>query len=127
MIENSIFYNCHASVVYWDGPDNIGGKNCAMRHCIVDGSYISGVWTCMTQEDFEFHNNIVTRSEYFWIRKKGDLIKYNIEDCVITNNKHNSGYGVATGATGLTGQEVSYNEKDVVRAGEVVIEKNKNV
>ena len=127
VVDHCIFRNCHGSTVYWDGLEGIGGKGCAMRYCIVDGGLISGVWTCQTAEDFEFHNNIVTRSEYFWIRKKGDLIKYKVNDCIITNNKHNSGYGVETGATGLTGQEVSYYEKDVVRAGEVVIEKDKNV
>lgn len=60
IVENCIFKNCHASVLLWDGPEGIPAKNCAMKYCIVRGGYISGVWTCRTAEDFEFHHNIIT-------------------------------------------------------------------
>ncbi len=46
-------------------------------------------------------------------------------DCVVTNNKYYSGYGVASGPTGQTGSEVTYDEKNVIKEGEVVLEKDK--
>jgi len=125
VVDHCIFYHCHASVVFWDGIEGIAGKGNAMRYCIVDGAYISGVWTCQTAEDFEFHHNIVTRSEYFWIRKSGDLQKYRLHDCIVSDNKYYSGYGVESGATGQTATEVTYEEKNVIKTSKVVLEKNK--
>jgi len=126
VIDHCIFRNCHACTVFWDGPQGIAGKGCAMRYCIVDGAYISGVWTCRTAEDFEFHHNIITRSEYFWMREKIDNPKtYHLYDCVVTDNKNYSGYGVENGPTGLTGDEVTYDEKNIIKQGTIVLEKDK--
>ena len=96
-----------------------------MRYCIVDGAYISGVWTCQTAEDFDFHHNIVTRSEYLWMRKPGDKQKYRLNDCIVTSNRYYSGYGVANGPTGQTGPEVTYEGKNVIKEGEVTLVKDK--
>jgi hypothetical protein len=126
VVDHCIFLNCHACTVFWDGPRGIAGKGCSMRYCIVDGAYISGVWTCRTAEDFEFHHNIVTRSEYFWMRKRIDNpIKYHLHDCIVTGNKSYSGYGVESGPTGLTGSEVTYKEKNIIKQGTVVLNKDK--
>lgn len=121
VVDHCIFYYCHGSVVFWDGPEGIPGKECSMRYCIVDGAYISGVWTCQTEEDFEFGYNIVTRSEYFWMRKPDDRQKYQLHDCVVTNNEYYSGYGIASGPTGQTGPEVNYDEKNVIKKGTVTL------
>jgi len=97
-----------------------------MRYCIVDNACISGVWTCQTAEDFEFHNNIVTCSGYFWMRNKiADPKKYRVYDCIVTGNKHYSGYGQASGPTGLTGSEVQYDEENVIKDGAVTLEENR--
>lgn len=125
VVDHCIFRNCHASVVFWDGMEGVGSKNNIMRYCIVDGGLISGVWTCQTAEDFEFHHNIITRTEYFWMRKSGDQQKYQLHDCIVTGNRYYSGYGNAGGPTGQTGSEVTFEEKTVTRKGEVVLEKNK--
>jgi len=126
VVDHCIFLNCHACTVFWDGPQGIAGKGCAMRYCIVDGAYISGVWTCRTAEDFEFHHNIVTGGEYFWMRKKIDNPKkYCLHDCIVTGNKNYSGYGVESGPTGPTTDEVTYEEKNIVREGTIVLEKGK--
>ena len=125
VVDHCIFRNCHASPVYWDGLEGIGGKGCAMRYCIVDGGLISGVWTCQTAEDFEFHHNIVINSEYFWMRKSGDQQKYRLHDCIVTGNKYYSGYGNAGGPTGQTGPEVTYQEENVLKTGEVMLVKDK--
>ncbi|MHC4725868.1 MAG: right-handed parallel beta-helix repeat-containing protein [Planctomycetota bacterium] len=125
VVDHCIFYNCHASAVFWDGLEGIGGKGCAMRYCIVEGGHISGVWTCQTAEDFEFEHNTVTGCEYFWLRKAGDEQRYRINDCVVSKNKYYSGYGTAAGASGQTGPEVTYDEKNVTKEGDVVTEKNK--
>jgi len=126
VVDHCIFRNCHACTVFWDGPRGIAGKGCSMRYCIVDGAYISGVWTCQTAEDFEFHHNIITRSEYFWMRKRIDNPrKYRLYDCVVTDNKNYSGYGIESGPTGLTGAEVTYEERNIIEKGTVVLEKDK--
>lgn len=126
VVDHCIFYNCHACVVFWDGLEGIGGKGCAMRYSIVDGAYQSGVWTCRTEEDLEFHHNIVINSEYFWMREKTENTKkYVVHDSIITNNKYYSGYGIESGPTGQTGAEVTFKEKNVPKDGEVLLEKNK--
>jgi hypothetical protein len=125
VVDHCIFRNCHACTVFWDGPQGIAGKDCAMRYCIVDGAYISGVWTCRTAEDFEFHHNIVIRSDYFWMRERIDNpMKYRLYDCIITGNKNYSGYGVESGPTGLTGAEVTYRERNIIKEGIVILEEN---
>ncbi|MGD8499753.1 MAG: hypothetical protein PVJ86_03855 [Phycisphaerales bacterium] len=125
MVDHCIFRNCHACVVFWDGPQGTAGENCSMRYCIVDGAYIAGVWTCQTAEDFEFHHNIVTSSEYFWMRKRiGNPRKYRLHDCIIADNKNYSGYGVESGPTSRTGPEVTYEEKNLVKQGTIVLEKD---
>ncbi|OHB80048.1 MAG: hypothetical protein A2Z25_06380 [Planctomycetes bacterium RBG_16_55_9] len=126
IVDHCIFRNCHACTVFWDGARGIAGKGCSMRYCIVDGAYIAGVWTCQTAEDFEFHHNIVTRGEYFWMRKETDASRrYRVRDCIITDNRHYSGYGVESGPTGQTGPEVTFEESNVVRQGHVTFETNK--
>ena len=127
VVEHCIFHNCHGSAVFWDGPEGISGKNNAMRYCIVDGGFISGVWTCQTSEDFEFHNNIVTNTEYFWMRKRGDHQRYKIKNCIVTGNKYWSGYGIESGPTGQTGNEVSFEQVEVVTDGNLIFETNKKL
>ena len=126
VVDHCIFRNCHACTVFWDGPQGIAGKGCSMRYCIVDGAYIAGVWTCRTAEDFEFHHNIITRSDYFWMRERIDNTrKYRLHDCIVTDNKNYSGYGVEMGSTGLTGAEVTYEERNIIKQGAIVLVKDK--
>ncbi len=125
VVDHCIFLHCHACAVFWDGPRGVAGKGCSMRYCIVDGAYIAGVWTCQTAEDFEFHHNIVTRSDYFWMRKETDgSRRYRVRDCIVTDNGHYSGYGVESGPTGQTGPEVTFEESNVVKQGRIVPETN---
>jgi hypothetical protein len=124
-VDHSVFQQCHACVVFWDGPEGIPGRQCAMCYCLVEGASLSGVWTCGTQNDLEFHHNVVTGSEYFWMRKAGDSIRYRLRDCVVTDTRHYSGYGVESGATGPTGPEVTYEERNVIRQGQVVLERDR--
>ena len=128
VVDHCIFRNCHACTVFWDGPNGIPGKDCSMRYSIVDGAYIAGVWTCQTAVDFEFHHNIVTRSDYFWIRKGTDgPRRYRVRDCIVTDNGHYSGYGVESGPTGQTGPEVTFEESNIVKQDRVTFEANKAV
>jgi hypothetical protein len=125
LVDHCVFSGCHACAVFWDDGRGVVGRGNAMRYCIVDGAKIGGVWTCNTDEDFEFHHNIVTRSEYFWMRKRGTPKTYRIHDCVVTGNKNYSGYGVETGATGQTGPEIGFDEQRVVKEGKVTLQKKR--
>ena len=125
VVDHCVFKDCGACAVFWDGLEGIAGQGCAMRYCIVDSAYMSGVWTCQTAEDFEFHNNVITNCEYFWIRKNGDQQKYKINNCFIVGNKYFSGYGTADGPSGRTGEEVSFEENGIIKNGKVLFEDNK--
>ncbi len=120
VVEHCVFSKCHACTVYWDGLAGIGGEGCGMRYCIVSGALISGVWTCQTAEDFEFHHNVVANSAYVWMRKPGDRQKYRIRDCEVVGNQHFSGYGVASGPSGQTGTEVTFDRDNIVTDGRLV-------
>ncbi len=121
VVEHCIFLNCNASAVFWDGLDGIAGKRNAMRYCIVYGGLISGVWTCQTSNDFEFHHNVIANCDYFWMRKPGDAIPYTIYDSVVVGNRHYSGYGNAGGASGETGDEVTFKEEGIIKDGKVTL------
>ncbi len=125
LVDHCIFSGCHACAVFWDGDRGVVGQRNGMRYCIVEGAKISGVWTCETDQDFEFHDNIVTGSEYFWLRKRGAPRTYRVRDCVVSGNKHYSGYGVATGATGPTGSEISFAEERVEKDQAVMLERDR--
>ena len=125
IVDHCIFHGCHASAVFWDGLEESIYKNNAMRYCIVDGGHQSGVWTCQTAEDFEFHHNVVTATEFFWMRKQIDMPKrYKMKDCIV-NAKNYSCYGVETGPTGLTGPEVEYDERNISKNKPVVLVRDK--
>ncbi len=117
VVDHCVFSKCHACTVYWDGLDEKEGKGCAMRYCIVEGALISGVWTCQTAEDFDFHHNVIAGGAYVWMRKPGDRQRYQIRDCAIVSNEHFSGYGVASGAIGRTGPEVRFDRANVTTSG----------
>ncbi len=128
VIDHCIFYKCKCTVVFCDAKGGTSKKN-AMTYCIVNGNYTSGLWTYGTDEDFEFHHNIITRCLYTWMRGRGNQRKYKVNDCVLTDNKYHSGYGLKTGEytqTGRyiqTGPEITYEEKNVIKDGKVVLEK----
>ncbi|MEN6387265.1 MAG: right-handed parallel beta-helix repeat-containing protein [Phycisphaerales bacterium] len=125
VLENNIFYHCDSAVVFWDGPGKVPGKDNALRNCIIYGSKMAAVWTCQTSYDFDFRNNIVSNCEYFWLRQKGDIQRYRLYDSIITGNRFYSGYGLETGPTGVSGKEVSFEEKDIVKDGILLLDMDK--
>ncbi|UCD53226.1 MAG: hypothetical protein JSW27_11390 [Phycisphaerales bacterium] len=120
VVDHCVFSKCHGCTVFWDGLDGIGGKGCAMRSCIVTGAFISGVWTCQTAEDFEFHHNVIADCEYIWMRKAGDRQRYRIRDCAVVGNQYFSGYGRASGPIGPTGSEVAFDRDKIITDGRLV-------
>jgi hypothetical protein len=125
VVDHCIFSGCHASAVFWDGGRGVVGTGNAMRYCIVEGAKLSAVWTCDTDEDFEFHHNIVTRCDYFWLRKRGTPKTYLVRNSVVTENKQFSGYAVESGATGITGPEIPFEEEGIIKVGKVPLEKDR--
>jgi len=121
VVDHCVFFNCRNPVVFWNAEGGTS-KNNAMRYCIVDGAYTSGVWVCQTAEDFEFHNNIITRSRYAWMRSSSNQRKYRLHDCIITDNESYSGECGSDWKVKATGPEIVYNEKDVIKTGRVVLE-----
>jgi len=121
VVDHCIFYQCDIPVIFWDAEGEIS-KNNAMRYCIVDGADIAAVWTCQTDVDFDFHHNIITRSQYFWMRAPNNKKKYVVRDCIIVDNKYNSGFGTASAIDGQTGPEVTFKENNIIRNGTIQLE-----
>ncbi|MHC4123689.1 MAG: right-handed parallel beta-helix repeat-containing protein [Planctomycetota bacterium] len=120
VVDHCVFYNCRNPIVFWKAEGGIS-KNNAMRYCIVDGAYTSGVWVCQTDKDFEFHHNIITRSRYAWIRSSSNRRKYHLHDCIITDNECYSGKCGSNWKLKPTGEGIVYKEKDVIKTGKVVL------
>jgi len=123
VVDHCIFYKCDIPAIFWDAEGGISKGN-AMRYCIVDGADIAAVWTCQTDVDFDFHHNIITRSQYYWMRAPNNKKKYIVRDCMVTDNKYNSGYGTAAKIDGQTGSEIFFKEKNVIKEGNVTLEKS---
>ncbi|MHC4574459.1 MAG: MBL fold metallo-hydrolase [Planctomycetota bacterium] len=124
VVDHCIFYNCRNSVVFWNAAGGASKRN-AMRYCIVDGAYISGLWVCQTAEDFEFHHNIITRGQYAWMRDSSNRRDYRLHDCIITNNEHYSGKCDADWKVSQTGPEITYEEENIIKWGRVILETTK--
>jgi acetyl esterase/lipase len=122
VVDHCVFYQCDIPAIFWEAEGGVSKGN-AMRHCIVDGADIAAVWTCQTADDFQFHHNVVTRSQYFWMRSPGSKTTYRIQDCIVTDCHVWSGYGIAGKIYGNTGPDVTFNEEKVVKEGTVTLEK----
>jgi hypothetical protein len=122
VVEHCIFYKCDIPAIFWDAEGGVSRGN-AMRYCIVDGADIAAVWVCQTDTDFDFHHNIITRSQYVWIRAPNNKRKYVVSDCIITDNKYDSGFGTASKIYGPTVPEVIVGEKNVIKTGTVQLQK----
>jgi hypothetical protein len=122
VVDHCIFYKCDIPAIFWDAEGGLSRRN-AMRYCIVDGADVAAVWTCQTDLDFDFQHNIITRSQYFWMRAPNNKKKYVVRDCVVTDNKHDSGFGTASAIYGQAGPDVTFNEKNVIRTGKIQLQK----
>jgi len=122
VVDHCIFYKCDIPAIFWDAEGGVSRGN-AMRYCIVDGADIAAVWVCQTDTDFDFHHNIITRSQYVWMRAPNNKKKYVVSDCVITDNKYDSGFGTASKIYGQSGPEVTVEEKNVIKTGTIQLQK----
>gem|GEM_PF-188055 len=118
VIDHCVFYKCDIPVIFWDAEGGISRGN-AMRYCIVDTADIAAVWTCQTADDFDFRHNVITRSQYLWMRAPQNRTTYTLRDCVIADNKYDSGYGTAAKISGPSGPEATFRRENVVREGAV--------
>ena len=107
--------------MFWNAEGGISKGN-AMRYCIVDGAYTSSVWVCQTADDFEFHHNIITRSECVWMRNSSNKSKYNLHDCIMTENNCYSMECGPNWQLSPTGSGIIYEEKDITKTGKVILE-----
>lgn len=64
VVDHCIFYKCKDAVVYWHS--NEPAKNCAMHHNILIDNNGGGVWTWTVDDDFKFHNNVVSNINVLW-------------------------------------------------------------
>jgi hypothetical protein len=122
-VHHCIFRGMKISVVYWTG----GSSGHAMRNCLCDGVYGSGVWTAGIKDDFDYRNNIVINGNYVWTyqgwasaladaggrggrqaapapAKREQLIHYKVVDSYFANNRRLTGSG--------TGARLEYQDID---------------
>ncbi|MEJ2705252.1 MAG: hypothetical protein P8Z79_22655 [Sedimentisphaerales bacterium] len=121
VVDHCVFYQCDIPAIFWDAEGGVSKGN-AMRYCVIDGADIAAVWTCQTDLDFDFHHNVITRSQYVWMRAPNNKREYIVRDCVITDNKYSSGFGTAAAIYGQTGPEVTLDEKNVTKTGTIQLE-----
>ncbi len=121
VVEHSVFYNCKNSVVFWNVEEGKSYGN-AMRNCIVEGAYRTGVWAVATADDFEFSNNVFNRCDYFFVRNNINQETFHLKNSIISNYNHFSGYGTASGPTGETGSEITYREENLEKNATVKLE-----
>jgi hypothetical protein len=122
-VHHCIFRGMKISVVYWTG----GSGGHAMRNCICDGVYGSGVWTAGIKDDFDYSNNVVITGNYVWTYQGGasaladaggrggrqaappqakqqERIHYKVVDSFFANNRRLTGSG--------TGARLEYQDID---------------
>jgi hypothetical protein len=93
VLDHCVFYNCQNPVVFWNAQDGTSYRN-AMRYCLVDEANYGAVWTTtQTGDDFEFHHNVIANSRTAWIRDSDSTHRYQIHDCLFTNNTKTTGDG----------------------------------
>jgi hypothetical protein len=122
-VHHCIFRGLKISVVYWTG----GSGGHAMRNCLCDGVYGSGVWTAGIKGDFDYRNNVMMNGNYVWTYQGGasaladaggrggqqaapapaktvELIHYKVVDSYFANNRRLAGSG--------TGARLEYQDMD---------------
>jgi hypothetical protein len=122
-VHHCIFRGMKISIVFWTG----GSGGHAMRNCICDGVYGSGVWTAGIKDDFDYRNNVIMNSNYVWTYQGGtsaladaggrggrqaapspakseQLIHYKVVDSYFANNSRLTGSG--------TGARLEYQDID---------------
>jgi hypothetical protein len=122
-VHHCIFRGMKISIVFWTGSS--GGH--AMRNCICDGVYGSGVWTAGIKDDFDYRNNVIMNGNYVWTYQGGasaladaggrggrqatptpaksdQLIHYKVVDSYFANNRRLTGSG--------TGARLEYQDID---------------
>jgi pimeloyl-ACP methyl ester carboxylesterase len=122
LVDHCVFYKCDIPVIFWDAEGGVSRGN-AMRYCIVDGADIAALWVCQTADDFEFRHNVITRSQYVWMRAPKNQTTYTMRDCIITDNRYDSGYGTAERVSGPSGPEAPFQQENVVRNGTITLVK----
>jgi len=121
VLDHCVFFNCKNPVVFWKADGN-SYRN-AMRYCLVYGCYFSGVWTTEdTNEDFEFHHNIIANSRTAWIRENNTHRQYRIHDCIFTNNINLAGYGAGAAGRGTVTSTDFLQMDHVITTGTIQLE-----
>ena len=93
VLDHCVFFNCQNPVVFSNAEGGTSNHN-AMRYCLVYEANYSGVWTTTnTGDDFEFHHNIIANSRTAWIRDDKSMRRYQVHDCILTNNRNVTGNG----------------------------------
>lgn len=119
VVDHCIFFNCKNSVVYYFADDNreVKRTGSAMRYCIVYGAYEAGIWTASPDEDFQFHNNIISDCEKFWVHNEINKTVYNLRNSVITDNNHF--ITKVTSSFEFSESDIKYTESDIIRSGDI--------
>lgn len=120
-VHHCVFRGLKISAVFWTP----GSRGHSMHHCVCDGLYGSAVWTAGIEDDFSYHNNVVSNSNYVWTAQEGgsaladaggasrqaastrnsaDPLRYRVLDSVFAGNRRLTGSG--------TGARLEYQDID---------------
>lgn len=91
VVDHCVFHRCKLTVVFWGAQGGTANGD-AMRYCLAVDNYGCGLWTTQSGDDFEFRNNIISGSQYAWIREGGRR-HYKIVNSIFAGNMHLVGSG----------------------------------
>jgi hypothetical protein len=114
-IDHCVFYKVrNTTVFYRDSGDGIKTGNGITNSIIYGANH--AVWTAWPDKDFKFANNIVSNCMYVWIKNSFNPTEYSIENCVMVNNRYDTGM---PDSVRLNPKEFKMNEQNVTKEGEV--------
>lgn len=117
-VDHCVFYHISNPVVFWNVEKGASTGN-AMTHCIVESAYTSAIWVCDTDDDLAFHHNIISNCGTVWMRDETNRNTFSLHDCIIVHNKAYSAQSAEGFKISLTGDDITYREKNIIRKGTV--------
>lgn len=116
-VSHCIFYNCRNAIVFWR-VKNKAVDNC-LKYSIIYGAYQSAFWTAHDDINFEFHNNVISKCKFAWIKNYYNKATYSFHDCVISDNEHYRGEWNQPDTLIPKKSTDDLHEKNIIRNGEI--------
>jgi hypothetical protein len=113
-VDHCIFYGTKNALLLFTAI-----RDFSLKNSVIVGAYESAVWFGTFHEPFVFENNIVSNSEYLWLRAEKTHPKYHFKNCLFTDMQHEMGYYGQNGA--VPAEKNAHSEEHVGRSGKLLL------